>query len=121
LQNEAGIQTLMDRHRAVVAPKFQAVLDVFSSMLSGTPGVSWTSPKGGYFIALSVPRGCARRVVQLAKDAGLELTPAGATHPYGKDPDDRVIRVAPTFPELAEVRQAAEGVAWSVLMACHAS
>jgi DNA-binding transcriptional MocR family regulator len=121
LQNEAGIHTLMERHRAIVAPKFQAVLDVFSSMLSGTPGVSWTTPKGGYFIALSVPRGCARRVVQLAKDAGLELTPAGATHPHGKDPDDRVIRVAPTFPELTEVRQAAEGVAWSVLMACHTS
>ena len=121
LQNAAGIETLMERHRAIVAPKFQAVLDVFSSMLSGTPGVSWTTPKGGYFIALSVPRGCARRVVQLAKDAGLELTPAGATHPYGKDPDDRVIRVAPTFPELSEVRQAAEGVAWSVLMACHTS
>jgi DNA-binding transcriptional MocR family regulator len=121
LQNAAGIETLMERHRAIVAPKFRAVLDVFSSMLSGTPGVSWTTPKGGYFIALSVPRGCARRVVQLAKDAGLELTPAGATHPYGKDPDDRVIRVAPTFPELSEVRQAAEGVAWSVLMACHTS
>jgi DNA-binding transcriptional MocR family regulator len=121
LQNAAGIETLMERHRAIVAPKFQAVLDVFSSMLSGTPGVSWTTPKGGYFIALSVPRGCARRVVQLAKDAGLELTPAGATHPYGKDPGDRVIRVAPTFPELSEVRQAAEGVAWSVLMACHTS
>jgi hypothetical protein len=55
--------------------------------------------------------------VQIAKDAGIELTPAGATHPYGKDPDDRVIRIAPTFPELADVKQAAEGVAWSVLMA----
>ena len=83
--------------------------------------MSWTTPKGGYFISLSVPRGCARRVVQLAKEAGLELTPAGATHPYGKDPDDRVIRIAPTFPELADVKQAAEGVAWSVLMAANAA
>lgn len=116
LRDEAGIHALMDRHRAIVAPKFQAVLDVFASMLTGTPDVSWTIPKGGYFISLSVPRGLARRVVQLAKDAGLELTPAGATHPYGKDPDDRVIRIAPTFPELPDVRQAAEGVAWSVLM-----
>jgi DNA-binding transcriptional MocR family regulator len=120
LRNEAGIDALMERHRAIVAPKFQAVIDVFGSMLSGTPGVSWTTPRGGYFITLSVPRGCAVRVVQLAKEAGLELTPAGATHPYGKDPDDRVIRIAPTFPELAEVKQAAEGVAWSVLMASHA-
>ena len=121
LQNEAGIHTLMERHRAIIAPKFRAVLDLFASMLSDTPGVSWTTPKGGYFISLSVPRGCARRVVQLAKEAGLELTPAGATHPYGKDPDDRVIRIAPTFPELADVKQAAEGVAWSVLMAANAA
>jgi DNA-binding transcriptional MocR family regulator len=121
LRDDAGIQALMESHRAIVAPKFKAVLDVFASMLSGVPGVSWTTPKGGYFIALSVSPGCARRVVQLAKDAGLELTPAGATHPYGKDPDDRVIRIAPTFPELADVERAAEGVAWSVLMACQAT
>ena len=121
LQNEAGIQALMERHRAIIAPKFAAVLDVFASMLQGVRDVSWTTPKGGYFISLSVPPGCAKRVVQLAKEAGLELTPAGATHPHGKDPDDRVIRIAPTFPELADVKQAAEGVAWSVLMAANAA
>ena len=121
LRDEAGIADLMERHRAIIAPKFEAVLDVFASMLSETPDVSWTTPKGGYFISLSVPRGCARRVVQLAKEAGLELTPAGATHPHGKDPDDRVIRIAPTFPELGDVKQAAEGVAWSVLMALAAA
>ena len=118
LRDEAGIEALMDRHRAIIEPKFQTVLDVFGERLTGLPDVSWTTPKGGYFISLSVPRGRARRVVQLAKDAGLELTPAGATHPYGKDPDDRVIRIAPTFPELRDVALAAEGVAWSVLMAC---
>ena len=117
LRDESGIADLMERHRAIIAPKFAAVLDVFATMLSDTADVSWTTPRGGYFISLSVPRGCARRVVQIAKDAGIELTPAGATHPYGKDPDDRVIRIAPTFPELADVTQAAEGVAWSVLMA----
>jgi DNA-binding transcriptional MocR family regulator len=121
LRDETGVEALMERHRAIIAPKFQAVLDVFGSMLQGAPDVSWTTPKGGYFISLSVPQGRARRVVQLAKDAGLELTPAGATHPHGKDPDDRVIRIAPTFPELADVKQAAEGVAWSVLMACDAA
>jgi DNA-binding transcriptional MocR family regulator len=73
--------------------------------------------QGGYFITLNVPNGCARRVVALAKGAGIELTPAGATHPYGKDPDDNTIRIAPTFPELAEVEQAAEGVALCVLVA----
>ena len=118
LRDAAGIEALMDCHRAIIAPKFQAVLDVFGERLTGLADVSWTTPKGGYFISLSVPRGRARRVVQLAKEAGLELTPAGATHPYGKDPDDRVIRIAPTFPELADVTLAAEGVAWSVLMAC---
>jgi DNA-binding transcriptional MocR family regulator len=118
LRDAAGIEALMDRHRAIIAPKFQTVLDEFGERLAGLPDVSWTTPKGGYFISLSVPRGRARRVVQLAKEAGLELTPAGATHPYGKDPDDRVIRIAPTFPELRDVALAAEGVAWSVLMAC---
>jgi DNA-binding transcriptional MocR family regulator len=117
LKNEAGVHALMDRHRAVIAPKFQRVLDTFDAKLSGIPGVSWTRPKGGYFISLQVPEGCARRVVALAKEAGVELTPAGATHPYEKDPEDRTIRIAPTFPELADVAKAAEGVAACVLLA----
>jgi len=117
LKNEAGILELMDRHRALIGPKFWKVLEVFDSRLAGVPGVSWTRPKGGYFISLEVPKGCARRVVALAQGAGIELTPAGATHPYGKDPEDRTIRIAPTFPELAEVAQAAEGVALCVLLA----
>ena len=117
LKNEADVLQLMDRHRALIAPKFQKVLDIFGEKLAHVPGVSWTSPKGGYFISLDVPKGCAQRVVALAKEAGVALTPAGSTHPYGKDPDDRTIRIAPTFPELAEVAQAAEGVALCVLLA----
>jgi DNA-binding transcriptional MocR family regulator len=117
LKNEAGILQLMDRHRALIGPKFQKVLDIFDEQLAHVPNVTWTRPKGGYFISLDVSEGCARRVVALAKEAGVELTPAGATHPYGKDPDDRTIRIAPTFPELAEVAQAAEGVALCVLLA----
>ena len=117
LKNEEGIAALMDRHRAQIAPKFEKVLQVFEEHLSGVPGVSWTRPKGGYFISLEVPQGCARRVVELAKQAGVELTPAGATHPYGKDPDDRTIRIAPTFPDLPEVGVAAEGVAVCVQLA----
>lgn len=117
LKDEAGIMTLMEKHRAIIAPKFQKVLDTFSEKLSHIPGVSWTKPKGGYFISLDVLKGCAKRVVALAKEAGVELTPAGATHPHGKDPDDRTIRIAPTFPELPEVTQAAEGVALCVLLA----
>ena len=111
LKNEAGILQLMDKHRALIAPKFQKVLEIFGEKLAQVPGVSWTRPKGGYFISLDVPTGCAQRVIALAKAAGVELTPAGAAYPYGKDPDDRTIRIAPTFPGLAEVAQAAEGVA----------
>jgi DNA-binding transcriptional MocR family regulator len=117
LKDEAGIHRLMDKHRALLAPKFQNVLDVFDEKLSGVPGVTWNRPKGGYFIALDVPQGCARRVVALAKDAGVELTPAGAVYPYGKDPNDRTLRIAPTFPALSEVGLAAEGVALCVLLA----
>jgi DNA-binding transcriptional MocR family regulator len=117
LKNEAGIHALMDRHRALIAPKFWKVLEVFEAKLASVPGVSWTRPKGGYFISLEVPKGCAQRVVALAQEAGIELTPAGATHPYGKDSEDRTIRIAPTFPDLAEVARAAEGVALCVLLA----
>jgi DNA-binding transcriptional MocR family regulator len=117
LKDHEGITKLMDKHRALIAPKFQKVLDIFAEKLSGVVDVSWTRPKGGYFISLEVGKGCAKRVVSLAKEAGVVLTPAGATHPYGKDPDDRTIRIAPTFPDLAEVAQAAEGVAICVLLA----
>lgn len=117
LKEEAGILRLMEKHRALLAPKFQKVLEVFREKLSDVSGVSWTNPKGGYFISLEVPQGCAQRVVMLAKEAGVELTPAGATHPLGKDPADRTIRIAPTFPALPEVAQAAEGVAVCVLLA----
>jgi DNA-binding transcriptional MocR family regulator len=117
LKSEAGILELMDRHRAVIAPKFEKVLKVFDTNLSRVPDVKWTRPKGGYFISLEVPKGCASRVVALAKEAGIALTPAGATHPYGTDPDDCVIRIAPTYPELPEVSAAAEGVTLCVLLA----
>jgi DNA-binding transcriptional MocR family regulator len=117
LKDQAGILALMDKHRALMAPKFQKVLDIFGEKLSDMPRVSWTKPKGGYFISLTVPKGCAQRVIALAKEAGVQLTPAGATHPDGKDPDDATIRIAPSFPELAEVAQAAEGVAICVRLA----
>ena len=117
LKDDATIAQLMDRQRALIAPKFQKVLDIFDQNLAGIPEVTWTRPKGGYFISLEVGQGCANRVVHLAKEAGVVLTPAGATHPYGKDPDDRTIRIAPSFPALTEVAHAAEGVALCVLLA----
>lgn len=117
LKDDAGILSLMDKHKALIAPKFKKVLDIFAERLTGVPDVSWTRPKGGYFISLQVGKGCAKRVIALAKEAGVVLTPAGATHPYGKDAADRTIRIAPTFPGLADVTQAAEGVAICVQLA----
>jgi len=117
LKNQESITALMEKHRQLLAPKFEAVLEIFAEELSGLSDVSWTTPKGGYFISLEVPTGCAKRVVALAKDAGVVLTPAGATHPYGKDPEDRTIRIAPSFPNLAEVQQAAKAVALCVQLA----
>ena len=121
LRDAAGMLALMDRHRAIVAPKFAAVAAAFARDLAGTGAASWTVPKGGYFISLDVRDGCAVEVVRLAKAAGVELTPAGSTYPHGRDPRDRNIRVAPTFPDLATVTTAAEGVAISVLLATSAA
>jgi DNA-binding transcriptional MocR family regulator len=117
LRDGAGLQALMDRHRAIVAPKFAAVIAAFERDLAGTGVASWPVPKGGYFISLDVRDGCAADVVRLAREAGVALTPAGATFPRGHDPHDRNIRVAPTFPDLATVTSAAEGMAISVLLA----
>jgi DNA-binding transcriptional MocR family regulator len=117
LQNAQGIERLMDRHREIIAPKFAQVRAAFDSNLSGTGAARWNNPRGGYFVTLDVMDGCAKQVVKLAKEAGVELTPAGATHPLGNDPRDSTLRIAPTFPEPAEIAQAAEGVAVCVLLA----
>lgn len=107
----------MREHRAIIAPKFAALEAILTENFADTPGVSWSTPSGGYFVTLRVPNGCASQVVRLAKEAGIALTPAGATHPYGKDPDDAVIRLAPTFPVLDEVEKAMTGVAVCVRLA----
>jgi DNA-binding transcriptional MocR family regulator len=88
LRDTEGLLSLMDRHRAIVAPKFAAVADAFEAHLGGTGVASWLVPKGGYFISLDVLDGCAKAFVKAAKEAGVELTPAGATHPLGQDPND---------------------------------
>lgn len=117
LRDDAGIAALMERHRQIIAPKFQRVQAVFTEHLGGTGVARWTEPEGGYFISLDVRRGSARRAVALAQEAGVTMVPAGATFPYGRDPDDRNIRIAPTFPSIDNVGLAAEGVALSVLVA----
>lgn len=117
LKNSDGVAALMDRHRVILAPKFDKVLDTLEEHLGSSGVARWTRPKGGYFISLDVLDGCAKHVVKLAREAGVELTPAGATHPLGNDPYDRTIRIAPSFPDLDEVAQAAEGVVLAVLLA----
>jgi DNA-binding transcriptional MocR family regulator len=117
LRDPAGVRAHMRRHREIIAPKFAAVDRVLTRHFAGRQGVSWSSPRGGYFVTLTVPDGTATEVVRLANEAGIALTPAGATHPYGEDPQDRTIRLAPTFPPLPEVEQAMEGVAVCVELA----
>ncbi len=117
LPDVASVKALMGRHRAIIAPKFALVQEILARRLGGTGTATWTKPIGGYFISLDVPAGCGSRVIALAKEAGIALTPAGATFPYGKDPQDRNIRIAPTFPSVADVEAATEGLALCVLLA----
>jgi DNA-binding transcriptional MocR family regulator len=112
-----GVRDHMRRHREVIAPKFEAVLDVLERRLGGTGVATWTHPRGGYFVSLDVLPGTAGRVIELAKAAGVALTPAGSAFPDSHDPDDTNIRLAPTFPVLAEVREAMDAVATCVLLA----
>lgn len=102
-----GIKAQMKRHSAIIAPKFDVVLNTLSEELASTGVAEWVKPNGGYFISLNVMEGCAKRVVQLCKEAGVVLTSAGATYPYGKDPYDNNIRIAPTYPTNEEIGTAA--------------
>ena len=104
LPDRAAIAALMCRHAAIMRPKFEAVLRHLEDGLTGI--AAWTRPRGGYFVSVDVPPGTAREVVRLAGEAGVKLTPAGATFPYGRDPDDANIRLAPTYPDLDEIERA---------------
>ena len=115
LKNAAGVKAHMKKHREILAPKFKAVQNLLEKNLSGI--AEWSKPNGGYFISLRVPSGCALRTVELARDLGVILTPAGATYPYGKDPCDENIRIAPSYPSVAELEQAVEALSICVKMA----
>ena len=101
-----GVMEHMQKHKAVLRPKFDIVLKALESNLKPVGIGEWTNPNGGYFVSIDVLSGTAKRVVQLCKEAGVVLTGAGATYPYGKDPDDKNIRIAPTFPPNDELRTA---------------
>lgn len=98
----------MRKHAEIIKPKFDIILKGLEENIKGIEGFSWTYPKGGYFISLDVPTNCAKRTVELCKECGVTLTGAGATYPYGKDPEDRNIRIAPTFPSCEELSKAVE-------------
>lgn len=117
LKDADGVRAHMARHRALLGPKFETVAQILEAELGGTGLATWTSPKGGYFVTLTVPDGCAKEVVRLAAQAGIVLTPAGATHPLGDDPRDAVIRVAPSYPSLAELEEAMKGLTVCVRLA----
>ena len=104
--NIDGINEHMKKHAEIIRPKFDRVLEILDEELADLGIASWTHPEGGYFISLDTMEGCAKRVVELALSAGVVLTPAGATFPYGKDPKDQNIRIAPTFPPMDELEQA---------------
>jgi len=125
LKDLNGIYAIMKKHAEIIRPKFEMVSEVLTSALGDSDICSWTSPKGGYFLSLTLSKTVsnrsgtapsAKRVVALANSAGVKLTPAGATHPYRNDPDDATIRIAPTLPRLSEVKRAAQVLALCVVL-----
>jgi len=115
LGSAEGVRAHMRKHRELIAPKFALVERLLAERLTGH--ASWTAPLGGYFVALTAPVGTATRAVDLAKAAGIAVTPAGAAFPYGEDPNDAVIRIAPTYPSLDDLETAISGLCDCVLLA----
>lgn len=116
--NADGIRAHMRRHADIIRPKFELVESIFHEQLDGADIAQWSEPRGGYFISLNVLEGCARRVYQLARSVGVTLTTAGSTYPYGRDPRNSNLRIAPTFPEPEELKQAVEILCSCVKLAC---
>ncbi len=113
----AGLEKHMDAQRALIAPKFDAIDAHLARRLEGTGLAHWAKPEGGYFITVDALDGTAKRIVALSKDAGVALTPAGATWPKNADPHDKTLRLAPTFPSLSDVTIASEGIAICIELA----
>ena len=106
LKDAEGLAAHMSKHAAILRPKFELVLTKLDEGLSEVGGCSWSHPRGGYFVSFDAPEGTAKRIVQLAKEAGVTMTGAGATWPYKHDPHDSNIRIAPTLPPLEELDEA---------------
>jgi DNA-binding transcriptional MocR family regulator len=117
LKDIAGVRAHMLKHAGILRPKFEAVVSIFDKELQWLGIAQWTRPRGGYFISLDTMNGCATNVVLLANEAGVKLTGAGATFPYGKDPQDQNIRIAPSLPPLEQVELAMHVVTLCVKLA----
>lgn len=113
----ANMQEHMKKHKAIIAPKFGLVCSTLEKEIAPLGIGEWTEPKGGYFVSFNALNGCAKRIVQLCKEAGVTLTGAGATFPYGIDPDDKNIRIAPTYPSIEDLGKALELFVISVKLA----
>jgi aspartate/methionine/tyrosine aminotransferase len=116
-RNLDGILAHMEKHARIIAPKFQAVQEILERELGGRGLASWTRPQGGYFVSLDTEPGCAARVVAMAGELGVKFTRAGSTWPYGRDPQDSNIRIAPTLPSLQQIRNAVEVLSVCILKA----
>ena len=113
-KNVDEVKAHMKKHADILRPKFECVLDEMEKELGGLGIASWNKPNGGYFISLNVMNGCAKRVEELCAGAGMILTKVGATYPYGYDPDDSNIRIAPSFPPVEEIKKASSVLCVSV-------
>ena len=107
-KNLDGIKDHMAKHAELLRPRFEAVDEILNRELAGLEIGQWTKPQGGYFVSFDALDGCAKAIVAKCKEAGVVMTGAGATFPYGKDPHDSNIRIAPSFPSLEDLKLAAE-------------
>lgn len=117
LRDQAGIEALMDKHRHLLKPRFDAVIATLQDHLGPYGVAQWSTPKGGYFISVDVYPGTAKRVVELARIAGVQMTAAGACFPYGNDPLDQQLRIAPSSPSVADLQDASLVISASILVA----
>lgn len=117
-KNSAGLAAQMQKHAALLRPKFEAVYAALHAELDGTGVADWTEPRGGYFLSYNTPRGCARAVVAMCASLGVRFTPAGATYPHGIDPDDRNIRIAPSFATVEDATAATHILALCTKLVC---
>jgi DNA-binding transcriptional MocR family regulator len=114
LKDKAGVMAHMKKHRDIIKPKFDLVNSILNKHFGGTDLVKWENPKGGYFINIELQNGMAKLVNELCIKNGVRITPAGSTFPYGNDPDDKHLRLAPTYPDLKELETAIEVLCQSI-------